>query len=61
MFSAGIDVGAENIKVAVLEDNRLLAAVTFPGSWDTRLSLDSAYTGVVVIVRKFYQKALSGR
>jgi predicted CoA-substrate-specific enzyme activase len=44
MFSAGIDIGAENIKVAILNGDRLLAANTVPGNWDTKLSITSAYT-----------------
>lgn len=44
MLSAGIDVGNENIKVAILKDSRLLAASTIPGSWDTKFSLMSVYT-----------------
>jgi predicted CoA-substrate-specific enzyme activase len=43
MFSAGIDVGAENIKVAIMNGDILLTSVTVPGNWDTRLSLTSAY------------------
>ena len=46
MFSAGIDVGAENIKVAIMNGDILLASVTVPGNWDTRLSLTQPITGL---------------
>jgi (R)-2-hydroxyacyl-CoA dehydratese activating ATPase len=43
LLSAGIDVGAENIKVAILNGDRLLASVTMPANWDTKGSLRWAY------------------
>ena len=43
MIGAGIDIGAENIKLAVIEDNRLLAYVSIPSGWDTKKSLQNAY------------------
>ena len=46
MIGAGIDIGAENIKLAVIEDARLLANVAVPSGWDTKISLQSAFKRV---------------
>ncbi len=43
MLSAGIDVGAENTKVAVIEGDRLLAFSAVPSGWDTQASLRLAF------------------
>ena len=43
MIGAGIDIGAENIKLAVIEDNRLLANVVVSSGWDTKTSLQNAF------------------
>ena len=43
MIGAGIDIGAENIKLAVIEDDRLLAYVAVSSGWDTKTSLQNAF------------------
>jgi predicted CoA-substrate-specific enzyme activase len=47
MLSAGIDVGAENTKVAVIEGDRLLAFSTVPSGWDTQASVRLAFSEAV--------------
>lgn len=39
MFSAGIDAGAENTKVVIIEGERLLAYSAVPSGWDTQASV----------------------
>ena len=39
MLSAGIDIGAENVKLVILEDNQLKAHSIVPSGWDTKASL----------------------
>jgi predicted CoA-substrate-specific enzyme activase len=43
MLIAGIDIGAENTKVAIIEDDRLLAYSIVPSGWDTQASLQRAF------------------
>jgi benzoyl-CoA reductase subunit D len=43
MLSAGIDVGAENIKLAIMDGSLLLAHTTVRGGWDTKASLQRAF------------------
>ncbi len=43
MISAGIDIGAENIKLAVIEEDRLRANVVVSSGWDTKTSLQNAF------------------
>ncbi|HEY96244.1 MAG TPA: hypothetical protein G4O15_15045 [Dehalococcoidia bacterium] len=43
MIGTGIDIGAENIKLAVVEDDRLLAHVVISSGWDTKTSLQNAF------------------
>lgn len=43
MLSAGIDVGAENTKVAIIEGKRLLACSAVPSGWDTQASVQHAF------------------
>jgi predicted CoA-substrate-specific enzyme activase len=47
MLSVGIDVGAENTKVAVIEGDRLLAFSVVPSGWDTQASLQRAFNEAV--------------
>ena len=47
MLIAGIDIGAENTKVAVIEDDRLLAYSVVPSGWDTQASLQRAFNEAV--------------
>lgn len=42
MLSAGIDIGAENVKLVVLDDNQLMANSIVPSGWDTKASLQRA-------------------
>lgn len=46
MIGAGIDIGAENIKLAIIENDRLLAYVVVPSGWDTKTSLHNAFTSI---------------
>jgi (R)-2-hydroxyacyl-CoA dehydratese activating ATPase len=43
MLSAGIDFGAQNIKIVVLEDNLLLSCRILTGGWDARNELKTAF------------------
>lgn len=43
MISTGIDVGAENVKLVIIKDNKLLGYVIIPSGWDTGASLQNAY------------------
>jgi predicted CoA-substrate-specific enzyme activase len=47
MLSAGIDIGAENTKVAVIEGDHLLAYSVVPSGWDTQASLQNAFDEAV--------------
>jgi (R)-2-hydroxyacyl-CoA dehydratese activating ATPase len=47
MFSAGIDIGAETIKLAILQNNKLCAFEVTPGGWDTRATLNAAFDRVL--------------
>jgi predicted CoA-substrate-specific enzyme activase len=47
MLIAGMDAGAENTKVAIIEDDRLLACSVVPGGWDTQASLQHAFDEAV--------------
>jgi predicted CoA-substrate-specific enzyme activase len=47
MLIAGIDAGAENTKVAIIGDDRLLACSVVPGGWDTQASLQHAFNEAV--------------
>ncbi|UCD09311.1 MAG: hypothetical protein JSU79_01320 [Dehalococcoidales bacterium] len=42
MLIAGIDIGAENVKLVILDDNRLIANSIVPSGWDTKASLQQA-------------------
>lgn len=42
MLSAGIDIGAENIKLVILDDNWLVANSIVTSGWDTKTSLQHA-------------------
>ncbi len=46
MLSAGVDVGAENIKLVVIKDDRLLAYHVVRSGWDTKASLKQAFNVV---------------
>jgi (R)-2-hydroxyacyl-CoA dehydratese activating ATPase len=47
MYSAGIDIGAENIKLAILQNDKLCAFEVLPGGWDTRAALNAAFDRVL--------------
>ncbi|MFC1920354.1 acyl-CoA dehydratase activase [Chloroflexota bacterium] len=58
MLSAGIDIGAENIKLAIIKDDRLLAHITVPSGWDTKASIQQAFdevTGETGLDRKEFK------
>ncbi len=43
MISAGIDVGAENTKVAIISEERILGWAVVPSGWDTQTSVRLAF------------------
>jgi (R)-2-hydroxyacyl-CoA dehydratese activating ATPase len=47
MIIAGIDIGAENTKVAVIKDDRLIGFSVVPGGSDTEASLHHAFNEAV--------------
>jgi len=47
MLSAGIDIGAQNLKVVILDDNDLLSYRVVPSGWDTENALGRAFRDVL--------------
>jgi predicted CoA-substrate-specific enzyme activase len=47
MLSAGIDIGAENVKLVVLNGDKLLTYSIVPSGWDTKASLQHAFNEAV--------------
>lgn len=43
MLSAGIDIGAENIKLVIMDGDQLLAYSIVPSGWETKDSLQQAF------------------
>ncbi|MFC1533689.1 acyl-CoA dehydratase activase [Thermodesulfobacteriota bacterium] len=43
MLSAGLDIGAQNIKLAILKDDQLLSYSIVPSGWDTEAALKLAF------------------
>jgi benzoyl-CoA reductase subunit D len=47
MISAGIDVGAENTKVAIIDEERILGWSVVPSGWDTQNSVRLAFNAAL--------------
>jgi predicted CoA-substrate-specific enzyme activase len=47
MFQAGIDIGAENIKMVILKDDNLIASNIIPCGWDTRTTLMTGFEAML--------------
>ena len=43
MITAGVDVGAKNVKISIVRDRRVIGWAVIPGGYDIRESLDRAW------------------